>query len=62
MPGPVVTYLASRGELTAASARAAAASYARRGELLAALRTLLAAGLPTDAARALAEVSRRQGG
>ena len=57
MPGPVVAYLAAQGELTAASARAAAASYSRNGELLAALRTLLAAGLPADAAQTLAGVA-----
>jgi ATP/maltotriose-dependent transcriptional regulator MalT/DNA-binding SARP family transcriptional activator len=57
MPGPVVAYLAAQGELAAATARAAADAYEQHGELLAALRTLLAARLPDDAARALARVS-----
>jgi DNA-binding SARP family transcriptional activator/ATP/maltotriose-dependent transcriptional regulator MalT len=52
--GPVTAYLASHTDLEPDTARAAAAVYARRGELLAALRTLLAARLPADAARTLA--------
>jgi len=54
MPGPVAEYLASRNELAPETARSAAGVYQRGGELLAALRTLLAARLPPDAARMLA--------
>jgi len=57
MPGPVAAYLASRRELAPETARAAAGAYQRHGELLAALRTLLAARLPADAARMLAAVA-----
>ena len=54
MAGPVTAYLASHRDLAPDTARAAAAVYARHGELLAALRTLLAAGLPAEAAEMLA--------
>jgi ATP/maltotriose-dependent transcriptional regulator MalT/DNA-binding SARP family transcriptional activator len=54
MAGPVTAYLASRRDLAPDTARAAAAVYARHGDLLAALRTLLAARLPADAADLLA--------
>ncbi|MGD0376927.1 MAG: AAA family ATPase [Streptosporangiaceae bacterium] len=57
MPGPVAAYLASGSELAPETARAAAGVYQRHGELLAALRTLLAARLPADAARMLAAVA-----
>ncbi len=57
MPGPVAAYLAAGRELAPETARAAAEVYERHGELLAALRTLLAAGLPGDAARMLAAVA-----
>ena len=56
MPGPVGAYLASGRELAPETARAAAVAYQHHGELLAALRTLLAARLPADAARMLAAV------
>jgi ATP/maltotriose-dependent transcriptional regulator MalT len=60
MPGPVAAYLASRSALAPETARAAAADYDRHGELLPALRTLLAAGQPADAARMLAAVPAGQ--
>jgi len=54
MAGPVTAYLASRRDLVPDTARAAAGVYVRHGELLPALRTLLAARLPADAAEMLA--------
>jgi ATP/maltotriose-dependent transcriptional regulator MalT len=57
MPGPVVTHLTAQGSLAPGSASAAAACYERAGDLPAALRTLLAAGLTGAAARMLAGAS-----
>jgi LuxR family transcriptional regulator, maltose regulon positive regulatory protein len=57
MPGPVVSYLTAQHELTARTASTVALVYERRGELLAAVRTLLAARLPLDAARTLAAIA-----
>jgi DNA-binding SARP family transcriptional activator/ATP/maltotriose-dependent transcriptional regulator MalT len=57
MPGPVVTYLTAQDSLAPGTASAAAACYERDGDLPAALRTLLAAGLTGAAARMLAGAS-----
>jgi ATP/maltotriose-dependent transcriptional regulator MalT len=54
MAGPVTAYLAAQRDLAPDTARAAATVYARHGELLSAMRTLLAARLPDDAAEMLA--------
>jgi ATP/maltotriose-dependent transcriptional regulator MalT/DNA-binding SARP family transcriptional activator len=57
VPGPVTSQLASRAALAPETAQAAAGVYGAHGELLAAFRLLLSAGLDTDAARLLAGIS-----
>jgi len=54
MPGPVTSRLASRGRLETRTARAAAIAYGEGGETVHAIRLLLEADLPTDAAAMLA--------
>jgi ATP/maltotriose-dependent transcriptional regulator MalT/DNA-binding SARP family transcriptional activator len=57
MPGPVTSHLASRAPLVSATAQSAARVYEGHGELLAAFRLLLEAGLHSDAAGLLAGIS-----
>jgi ATP/maltotriose-dependent transcriptional regulator MalT len=54
MPGPVSAYLAAQRPLSPQAASTVAQVYLRHGEPLAAVRTLLAAALPAEAARTLA--------
>jgi DNA-binding SARP family transcriptional activator len=56
MPGPVAEYLAAQGSLDAETASAAADVYRRHGELLAAVRVLIAASSHSEAAGVLAAV------
>jgi ATP/maltotriose-dependent transcriptional regulator MalT/DNA-binding SARP family transcriptional activator len=56
MPSPVAAYLASLGPVADATVLAAGGVYARHGEVLAAIRVLLGAGMGSEAAAALADV------
>jgi ATP/maltotriose-dependent transcriptional regulator MalT/DNA-binding SARP family transcriptional activator len=57
MPGPVSAYLAAQRPLSPQTASTVAQVYQRHGEPLAAVRTLLAARLPAEAARTLAALA-----
>ncbi|HUB75536.1 MAG TPA: BTAD domain-containing putative transcriptional regulator, partial [Solirubrobacteraceae bacterium] len=56
MPGPVAEYLAAQGSLEVPTAKQAAEVYRRNGELLAAIRVLIAAGAHSEAAGILEAV------